>query len=548
MVFPASPTPDAHATTALITRLELILRLGDAGVLVLIDQGKPAQFGTFVRTVLQLDERLEVLTTALGFTRVEAGSCIVLVPDPGESAWMNQERPILAQRRLRVLLYCDKPETVEIARGAPDFSHWISHWMEAPRGGWPPALHGLRAAANREIPIAWEGDDFEAAFAAAFGEVKRVTMSASMPYPELVQALQQQPEWIVLTDVDGPFRRRRVYWAMAESGRKGKLVVLQPKGQIDGFARVTSTPMRLKDAENQLTRAGATRAAKLAAILDCEAEAVEIAARLLSNGVGEDDCIAVWRNEDPGVALVKLAETRGVEVPKDAPCVMREKGTGAGFVIKDLFTITREAIASGDIEVGERFLVQAISQNPNDADALTLRAGVLSMHGRAYEAIRMLETALSLLNKPDLGDAQRRIAIRLPLAIGDLNHAEQHIIEACQIMEQNPSHVASLEYARAINDLAKVLVARRKFEEARDKLEQATQLVQIATAPEDVRDTDLAEFSLTYAHVLAELGEYEQGRALLEKTHRTLLEKFGPKHKLTQDAAHLLSRIPPISQ
>jgi len=170
--------------------------------------------------------------------------------------------------------------------------------------------------------------------------------------------------------------------------------------------------------------------------------------------------------------------------------------------------------------------------------------------GNVHRAIAMLERAVNIqrrLDVPQLATSLRLLG-STELKAGALDRAEQHILEACQIMEYNRSLVQPLEYVESLKSLGDVLIARGKLEEARDNLEEAIRIAQVADAPELIREKSIGELSIQHAHVLFELGEYEKGRAILEKTHRTLLKNFGPKHELTQDAAHLLSRIPPIPQ
>lgn len=712
MVLPTPAAPDAHAPAELTKRLSLILRLADAGILVLIELEKPEQLGRLVRAVLSIEPDFDLFTGARALLNADPGQCILFVPDVGEATWLNQERPILAQRRLRVLMTCSKQEAAEIAHGAPDFFHWISHWMEAPRGSWAPVIRGLREASNREEPIAWEGGDFEATFVEVFGEIKRISLSAAQPYPELVESFRTQTQWLVVTDVDGPFRRRRICWAMAESSRKGKLVVLDPKGSLDGFARVTSVPMPLKEAEKRLCEAGAKLAAKLATILDCEVEAIELAAQLLAKGIAEDDCLAVWKEEDPGVALVRLAEQRGIEVPKDAPCVQRANGAGARLEIGDWGAAANDALNAGDAEVAAHFarrglaveqdridiamtlgialthsyeLQEALSvlrgaleqvrnaPNPRLAEQLLLlallsaayrkqgeytfarkhielalklvkkiqseeqhhvRGSLLAEHAivlfgqndleggkrsalaalkeagddpshaaNALEALGQFyvweenydEGRKSLLNALDILERlhgkdhpavvscllqlggleidddhyeatvhyvdrairiQRevndpRIAVSLDMlgaalhALGDSKGAEKHLLEARELMERRPNDFSALEYAGVLSDLGGVRFALGQLKEARPLFEEALRAIKASSTKNSTNVKNLEILNINYGHLLVEMGEYALGHAVLEKAYRSLVKKLGPEHKLTRDAAQLLSRIPP---
>ena len=142
-----------------------------------------------MRSLLPAHPDLEVHTDAVRLARAAKGSLIILVPDPEQATWLNLERPIFANRALRVILFSTAETSSVLARRAPDFFSWISHRIECPEGPPLHAVRGIRAALrSRARGIAWAGGDFEAAFHAALPGRALVRASAAMPYEQMVEA------------------------------------------------------------------------------------------------------------------------------------------------------------------------------------------------------------------------------------------------------------------------------------------------------------------------------------------------------------------------
>lgn len=72
----------------------------------------------------------------------------------------------------------------------------------------------------------------------------------------------------------------RVRWALAESGRRGQCVLERPGGSARGWWPVSDVVMDVHDAADRLHAGYGERAALIAALLDLEPGAVELACRL----------------------------------------------------------------------------------------------------------------------------------------------------------------------------------------------------------------------------------------------------------------------------
>lgn len=136
--------PPLAAAPPWIAPIEQALRLATAGVMILVDQAGPGVLPVLLRRLLPLYPDLEVLFSAVQLGTVAEGSVVILCPDPSEAAWLNLNRPLLSQRALRVILFCDTETAIALNRQAPDFFDWISRRVVAPTVAPPHAVAGLR--------------------------------------------------------------------------------------------------------------------------------------------------------------------------------------------------------------------------------------------------------------------------------------------------------------------------------------------------------------------------------------------------------------------
>lgn len=119
---------------------------------MLVDRARPERLGDLVRSLSRDHPDVEVYTNAVELTQVSEGALAVLVPDPKQASWLNLERPIFANRALRVILFSDADTSGVLARRAPDFFNWISHRIECPEGAPLPAVRGTGAVGREPQP------------------------------------------------------------------------------------------------------------------------------------------------------------------------------------------------------------------------------------------------------------------------------------------------------------------------------------------------------------------------------------------------------------
>ncbi|ATB29409.1 hypothetical protein MEBOL_002858 [Melittangium boletus DSM 14713] len=205
---------------------------------------------------------------------VPHGSTQVLVPRVEDADWLNINRPLFAQRELRVVLFCDTETSIALAQRAVDFFDWISHRVECPKQ--PPrfSVSGIRTALAVQAPgIIWTGGDLQAAFAAARPRGHLHQVSAALPYPKMVEELRRhQREWIAWTDVNSTFRLRRVRWAHAETGHRTRAILVEPAVPSPGWWSLHGRMADVREARARLEHSGVSFPGRVAALHDFRPE------------------------------------------------------------------------------------------------------------------------------------------------------------------------------------------------------------------------------------------------------------------------------------
>jgi hypothetical protein len=258
---------------------------------------------------------LEVLADVRALDRLAPGSAVVLVPRAEDADWLNQRRQLFAERRLKVVLWCDEATTVALARGAPDLYDWIAHRQTCPPGPAPFAVRGLRAAFDAKWPVVWSGTEPKEAIdevVRAAGEGRVSWVDGAEPYEHVLQALEDPA--VVAVRITSARQLRRARWAIAEAKRSSRVIVVAPGLACPGFWPIRTRFEDLAAAQEALSTRGARAPLRLAALLDLEPEAITRAGALLSRGVPEQKvAAAAVEGMDPTVGLTRLLEASGME-------------------------------------------------------------------------------------------------------------------------------------------------------------------------------------------------------------------------------------------
>ncbi|WP_437751197.1 hypothetical protein [Sorangium sp. So ce1389] len=325
MVLPA-PAPDAQPRPRQADWIEQIkrgLRLSRAGILIHVDEARLERLGELVRALVSDHPEMDVHTNVRDAETAPEGSVMVLVPSPDDAEWLNLRRPLFARRALKVVLFCDRETTVALAQRAVDFFDWVSQHHECPPGPVPHAVLGLHGAAEAEASgVLWirtgelaDTTRMVGALSAAFPRDTPRWVSAEHPqgYGKLVDDIRVAGSAWIACLVDHGAELRRLRWALAEAGRRARVIALAPPVACPGWWAIHDRLMPLADARQMLEDARATRPGCLAALSNLEPEAVTIARALSAYGLAQRDFVALLKDApDPGAALAFRALDAGL--------------------------------------------------------------------------------------------------------------------------------------------------------------------------------------------------------------------------------------------
>ena len=205
-------TPAAHAGEARVEyhwlgKLARWLELGREKVAILVEEASPGGLRPLVSMLLEREPPV-VCFHVTDLLDVPAGSLVVLTLHEAELNWINLNRPIIANKRLRLVLWLDFP-LHRLKAKAPDFFDWISHIVRCPR--LPPQLtvRKLRDARAALQPVAWRGKDLDEALD-RIGE-GLIRIEARGTFAQLVAAVEKVGDRVpVWTDVNDTWHLLRV--------------------------------------------------------------------------------------------------------------------------------------------------------------------------------------------------------------------------------------------------------------------------------------------------------------------------------------------------
>lgn len=320
MVLPApsahdqSPEREAHW----IRPLRVALRLSKDGVLLLVDHARPERLGELVRALLVRHCDLDVITNAQFIPRLEVGSTVVFLPKAEEGPYLNEIRPLIAQRKLNLILFSDRDTTITLRNSAPDFLDWISNYVECPEGPVAHAVAGLRAAiAANTLGIHWTGADDDVgavwqSISAAFPDETLKWLIPQREYQDTLDEIRSSSEGWIGCRTRAETHVRKFRWALAETGKRGRAILVTSLPAGAGFWPVHNRLLPLSEAAEKLKNAGATFPFALAAMVDLEPETIEMACILLKRGMKHADFVTLLAGvEDPGATLAKAMKERG---------------------------------------------------------------------------------------------------------------------------------------------------------------------------------------------------------------------------------------------
>ncbi|WP_170229017.1 tetratricopeptide repeat protein [Polyangium fumosum] len=426
-----------------------------------MDHARPERLRDLVLALLPTYPDVEVYTDVRAVYEVPEGAVMVLAPRAEDADWLNQQRPVFARRKLRVILWCEAETSVALAQKAVDFFDWISHRHECPPGVPMHAVYGIRAALCARAPgILWRGENLEACFRVALPGRRLVHVSAQLSHEELVQAIRDAGRaWLVVHDAADQADASKVEAALKELGIRTRVIwvdVLLGLGSVDIFWTFKAHCLGLVEARAALAALGARAPGRIAALAALEPEAVQVIEFGLRRGVPETDFERLMRNaEDPGAAAVSLVED-------DIPWLW--------------VMFWRSLLWRGTGRLWPSWLRAPHEDTPLSWVAFFATKDALQ-RGTVREATRWARSS--------------------------------YIISAAGIHER-----VSVEFTNALRALALVYSRKEKFSDAVSHLHEAIRVAQIRLGPDD---PFLGGLYGDLADVLAQKGDFDEAKRLAER-------------------------------
>ncbi len=273
MVLSASAAAEGQAgQAAWLERLRGILELGRNGVLILVPDAKLAQLRLLMRSLWAVDEHARVVLAAEQLAECADNELIVLALRRDDASWLNRNRPLFVQRRLRVVLWGDEAVVGEMRGLAPDFFDWISHVVLCPFGVPEFTRRGLELGSRWYPGIVWRGGLELGAVLEQLG-VDHVDEPGEVEYPAWVEFLAQcDADFVRVGEVSSIQSLRRIRWAMAETRFSGRIVLDAPDLDTPGWFPVDARQRGLVEFERDRLELGV--------LLEGEEEALRLATKL----------------------------------------------------------------------------------------------------------------------------------------------------------------------------------------------------------------------------------------------------------------------------
>jgi hypothetical protein len=247
MVLPPPTPAEGEAPQAeWLREVQRWLHLGHKGVLVLIRDPQLAQLRPLARMLRSIEASFLVTSHAMKLTECPAGALVLLVIRPQDLGWLNLNRPILAQRSLRVVLWPTREVGDRLKFESPDLHDWISHFVVCPPGVPDFAVEGLRVGWNWWPGVTWRGPGLDLALGKFDTPVTVLRPDAE--FQQLVTALSANRRAVIRWEgVDSLRSLWRVRWALAEARHEGFCVLDQPSVTTPGWFPVDSHQLPEQD-------------------------------------------------------------------------------------------------------------------------------------------------------------------------------------------------------------------------------------------------------------------------------------------------------------
>jgi tetratricopeptide (TPR) repeat protein len=570
------PAPPAHATPAephWFDKVVVAIDLSAHGVLTLVDHAAPSRLREAYLRLRVRDPATDLIVDVQRLAELPPGITVILAVTPSISSdaldWLNLNRPLVADRRLNIVLWCEDDAAAVLARGAPDFFDWISARVDCPPAPAAFAVADVKAAIRARAPgIAWAGPGLEETLTTVRPgrPIRRVAVAS---YQSMIDALtSREPGWLLLDGIDTEFHLRRLRWAMAETGRRVIVFRRASDYTLPGWWTVHAQHVPTANAVQEIT--GANGTSRLAALTGLDPSVIatvvsllhaqvdvarleDLLARALDLNTAQEDLarssewLSVFTERSTGMPSTACqaldAELEGHR-GEDDPVVL---ALLAQPLDPELWTnLGASALDDGDPEVGTRWLTTALQSLPNDpspaalATALTLR-GVARLRSRDVVSARVdLERAHATARSAS--DTSLIAATATGLASLFLEQGEPR--RAREFLETSLNASTKLEdetVAKLLDMLAWSAGADHDLTAARSYAEQALLIKQRMFPNED--DPSIATSLGALGGVMAAQGDLKGAQPLLERSLKMSETLLGREHPNVRATLRALAQL-----
>jgi tetratricopeptide (TPR) repeat protein len=579
MVLPAPPAHASLVEAHWLDRLVLAIELSARGVLTLVDGAVPARLREAYLRLRARDPATDVIVDVRRLDELPLGSTAILALKPpigeGSLDWLNLNRPVLSERRLNVVLWCEDDAAAALAWRAPDFFDWITSRVDCPPA---PAAHAVaevkRAVRACACGIAWDGPGLEETLAMVRPgrPIRRVAVAS---YQSMIDALTSRgPGWLYLEGIDTAFHLRRLRWAMAEAGRRMIVFRRAFEQTAPGWWTVHARHRSIAEAVNSLTAVGGT--GRLAALTGLDPDACACARFALRRGIVAERLEELLATgSDPRAVLQDIAQQSGwtaaeviaqddprLELAATRPALEREAARhehdrdpivlvlrGQLLGPEQWADLGARAEGAGDFEVAIRWMNAGLGSLPDDASPQHLaslhvrRARIHHRAGDVGSASADLERADHLARGAVFASMIAESAI--PTAYALMEHGES--LRAREQLEMAVHRSAEIGFeadeAELLEVLASVLVKEGDLAGARLRLERALSIKRRLFTTED--HPEIAATLSALGGVLVRQGDVAGASRYLERS-LAIRERFGgPEHPAV---AAVLRRLAELDQ
>ncbi len=569
--------PDSVPSVSWLARIVHLLDETAGARTVLVRHARPSALSTLLRALLPRDPDLVVLTDASRILLPDFKYRLVLYqPDPHDGPWLDTHGDRLLGSGLRLLIWLSS-ETEAVLQGtSPKFLGALKTQVLCGPEALGPIAAMIREA-RRAPGVDWRGGSIDNLLRLAMPNHTLHWVSAAADYSDIVgMARDAGRNWLGIINIDGPFRLRRVRWALAEARRTARNLIVDSRVPSPGWWPVQERRRVLREATSMLAQAGARYPGRLAAISGLEDDMISLLVKGLKTGIPEDTLMdAMLLHRDPARGLSDLALHAGVFsiVPvargQVDPAVFRALWNDPrvrASVASLASSIRRRLLANEELEpdeaawwaasTDERVPTELLERTTTSVQAWLVEAAL--RHGLdTGEEWRVLADAANRLGDPQVAAHWADIALKMPTTDslararamytrgrvcyreGDFTRAESLFLSVLKVREAELEPDAPALSA-TLHALGQSLSRQGRYPEALKAFMRALSMERRSLG-ESYPDTAITLEAI--GRTMAKLNRLHEACSAFEQVLRIKENTLGPDHPSTAATWHAIGQL-----